>query len=326
MASAPRSVAAAPEEPPPPEEPPTPELELADDFSDYGRLRMTGPDSRRRGRLQPLPEHAWTVVTGVAVEIAVVMQATVAIGQEIACLERLPLPAQACPVAPVACFDYRYDCAGRTTVPSMVASMVAWTGVAVGDCDVALGARYLCVPGADEKVYRTLDVRNRSPHALLPGPVDVSLGDRFLLTTQLPAIPPQAACPRPLGLGVEEAIKVARQVHFKETSGGLLGGTTQLQHEIEIELRNQSAAAAACEVRERVPWADPDHEKDVKVEETDVEPAWQPIEEPLDGEAVVHGARTWRLTLPPGKRQVLRARFNIRIPSDRMLVGGNRRS
>lgn len=313
---------AAPEEPPPPGEPPVPELELGDELSDYGRLRMAGPDSDRRGRLQPLSERELTVVTGVAIEIEVVMQATLTIRDEIAYLDRLPLPAQALAVGPVACFDYRYDCAGRTTVPSTV----AWTGVAVGDCDVGLGARYLCVPGADEKVYRALDVHNRSSHALLPGPVDVSLGERFLLTTQLPAIPPQTACLRPLGLGVEEAIKVARQVHFKETSGGLLGGSTQLQHEIEIELRNQSSVAATCEVRERVPWADPDSEKDVKVEETDVEPAWNPIDEPLDGEAVVHGARAWRVTLPPGKHQILRARFTIRIPSDRMLVGGNRRS
>jgi hypothetical protein len=322
MTRASHAFPAAPEEPPPPEEPPVPELELGDDFSDYGRLRMAGPDSPRRGRLLPLSERELTVVTGVAVEIEVVMQATIAVRDEIAYLDRLPLPAQACPVGPIACFDYRYDCAGRATVPSTV----SWTGVAVGDCDVGLGPRYLCVPGVDEKVYRTLDVQNRSSHALLPGPVDVSLGDRFLLTTQLPAIPPQATCPRPLGLGVEEAIKVARQVHFKETSGGLLGGSTQLQHEIEIELRNQSPVAAACEVRERVPWANPDSEKDVKVEETFVEPAWQTIEEPLDGEAVVHGARVWRVTLPPGKHQVLHARFTIRIPSDRMLVGGNRRS
>ncbi len=322
MMPASRATVAEPEEPPPPEEPPVPELELGDDFSDYGRLRLAGPDSPRRGRLQPLSERELTVVTGVTVEVEVVMQATVAIQETVAYLDRLPLPAQVCPVGPVASFDYRYDCAGRATVPSTV----AWTGVAVGDCDVGLGARYLCVPGVDEKMYRALDVQNRSRHALLPGPVDVSLGDRFLLTTQLPAIPPEAACPRPLGLGVEEAIKVARQVHFKESTGGLLGGATQLQHEIEIELRNQSSVAATCEVRERVPWADPDHEKDVKVEETDVEPAWQAIEEPLDGEAVVHGARAWRLTLPPGKRQVLRARFIIRIPSDRMLVGGNRRS
>ena len=37
------------------------------------------------------------------------------------------------------------------------------------------------------------------------------------------------------------------------------------------------------------------------------------------------GARRWLLTVPPGEKQKVTAQFHIKIPSDQMLVGGNRR-
>jgi hypothetical protein len=41
---------------------------------------------------------------------------------------------------------------------------------------------------------------------------------------------------------------------------------------------------------------------------------------------VVRGARRWVVAVPPGQSRTLTAQYTIRIPSDRMLVGGNRRS
>jgi hypothetical protein len=259
---------------------------------------------------------------GVSVQIDVVAAVVARAHQQATQVAAQPLPGQACPVTSVEAFDYRYDCATRATV----LSTDRWTSVAVVACEVGLSAEYLCVPAVEAKAYRTLQVHNRSPHALLPGPVDVSMAGEFLMTTRLPAIPPKAKAAQRLGLGVEEAITIARRTHFKETAGGLLGGATLLPHEIEVEIRNRTSTPALIEVRERVPWVDPDHEKDVKVEESSVQPAWEDIETPLDGQAVVHGARRWRVTVPAGQSQVLAAHFTIRLPSDRMLVGGNRRS
>jgi uncharacterized protein (TIGR02231 family) len=187
-------------------------------------------------------------------------------------------------------------------------------------CEVGLTPAFACVPSVDPAVYRTLKLTNRGPHALLQGPCDVSLDDGFLLTTALPTVRPGGDVE--LGLGVEEAIKVARKTSFKETSGGLLGGSTVLPHELEIEIANRLGAAAALEVRERIPIS---FDTDVKIDEAQVKPPWSKDEAPREGQ-LVRGGRTWRVTVPPGETLTLSAQYTIKIPSDRMLVGGNRRT
>ena len=151
----------------------------------------------------------------------------------------------------------------------------------------------------------------------------MSAGDEFLLTTELPAIPPGGTAQR-LGLGVEESIKVARRTHYKEASGGLFGGAQLLVHDVEVELNNRLGAPALIEVRERVPVTQPG-DKDVKVEEGAARPPWEKVEGPLDGE-VSPGTRRWRVTVGAGERTTLTAEYTIRIPGDRMIAGGNRRA
>jgi hypothetical protein len=92
---------------------------------------------------------------------------------------------------------------------------------------------------------------------------------------------------------------------------------------VEIELNNRLSTPAPVEVRERLPLPAP-HEKDVKVEEVKIEPLWDAVEGPLDG-VVTHGLKRWRVVVPPGQRLRLTAQYAIRIPADKMLVGGNRR-
>jgi hypothetical protein len=40
----------------------------------------------------------------------------------------------------------------------------------------------------------------------------------------------------------------------------------------------------------------------------------------------VEGERAWKVTLQPGETQALNATWAVRIPSNKMLVGGNRRT
>lgn len=286
---------------------------------DYPMMRMVGPDGADgpRGRLVPITRI--DVGVHVAVEVSVILALVEQATQSTRLFEWMPLPRDHVPVAPIEEFDYRYDCSGPLDIPSNG----NWVTVPVMDCRVGLRPRYVCVPSVEAKVYRTLEIANDTVHALLPGPVDVSAGDQFLLTAMLPAVPPGAATKR-LGLGVEESIKVARKTTFKETSGGLLGGSTVLPHEIAIEIDNRLATPVDVEVRERIPVGAPD-EKDIKIEEQDVQPQWEAIDEPLDG-LLVHGTRRWRVTVPARASTKLVAQFAIRIPADRMLVGGNRRT
>ncbi len=285
---------------------------------DYDRLCIVGPDQPgARGRLVPMP--AFGIAVGVHVQVDVILALVEQAQRRAASLRSLPLPPDHVAVAPVDEFDYRYDCAPLLDVPSTG----TWVTVTVMDCSVGLRPRHVCVPSVEAKVYRTLEIANDTLHALLPGPVDVSAGEQFLLTTSLPAVPPGARTKR-LGLGVEEAIKVARKTTFKETSGGLLGGSTVLPHEVSIEIDNRLGVPVDLEVRERVPVVSAD-EKDIKIEEQDVHPPWEVVDEPLD-DVLVHGSRRWRITVPPRQSTKLVAEYSIRIPADKMLVGGNRRT
>lgn len=305
-----------PAPPPPPAGPTASQL-------DYSTLYLAGLEQGpQRGRLQPMGDWGAVMSFGVSVQLEVVVAAFSAAQTRARSLTDLPVPANCVPVSGVDEFDYRYDCQARAEV----ASTGQWVSVAVSACDVGLSPEYVCVPAVEPKVYRTLQVRNRSPHALLPGPVDVSLGDEFLLTSRLPAMPPHAEVGHRLGLGVEEAIKVARKTGYKESSGGFLGGSTVLPHELEIEINNRLSTPALIEVRERIPTVAPEDEKDLRVEEQQVQPAWEKIEGLIDGVDLVRGARRWRVSVGAAQSLKLSAQFTIRMPSDRMLVGGNRRA
>lgn len=298
--------------------PPAIDWTIAAAHLDYGCLVMGAATAPGRGRLAPAEAWATAFAVGVSVQVDVVVAAISRATRQADAVRALPPPRGLGPSRDDGHFDYRYDCAHPVDVPSSG----RWVTVPVADCEVQLTPEYVCVPSVEPKVYRTLLVTNRGPQALPPGPVDVLRDGQFLLTTTLPAVPPGGAATHRLGLGVEEAIKVARHTSFKEATGGLLSATT-LTHGVSIEVNNRLASAVGLEVRERVPTPGPD-EKDVKVEETAVKPAWEVVDGPVDGE-VVKGARRWRLTVPPGGQATLSAQYVIRIPAASMLVGGNRR-
>jgi hypothetical protein len=290
-----------------------------DSLLDYDRLSMSRAEDSKapRGQLQPASTWDFVFVSDVSVQVNVVTAVLVRAQQAATQVEHLSIPAHAAPVRETAAaFDYCYACEAKVDVPSSG----KWSLVPVMAARVDLKPGYTCVPAVEPKVYRILEISNRSAHALLQGPVDVSVGDEFLMTTQFPTIAPKGEEAR-LGLGVEEALKVARKTQFKETTGGLLGGSTVLPHEIEIEVNNRMPYPASIEIRERVPVSE---DTDVKIEETAVKPAWEKDEKLRDG-VQTDGARRWRLNVGPGEKTTVLAQFSIKIPSDKMLVGGNRR-
>ncbi|WP_224250088.1 DUF4139 domain-containing protein [Hyalangium gracile] len=307
----------------PPMEPEPPAgLEPEGSLLDYDSLRLA-PASQRglRGKLQPAPTaFAQELFALTAVHIQVDIVSLLAVRQQsMNDVYHLPTPTWA--VAPRVSspfFDYRYDVETRMDLPSDG----AWHTVSVFSAPVGLVAEYLCVPSMEPQVFRTVKVENRTPHALLAGPVDVTLGDEFLMTSPLPTLAPGAT--QRLGLGVEESIKVSRNTRFDEASGGVFGGSAVLTHRVSVEVANRLGRPATVEIRERVPVV-PKDEKDIKVEEAEVRPPWR-APEPLPGDTPVDGERAWRVTVQAGEKQSLDATWVVRIPSSKMLRGGNRRT
>ncbi|HEX5754682.1 MAG TPA: DUF4139 domain-containing protein [Archangium sp.] len=298
-------------------------LEPAVDLLDYGSLELEGVDQPgQRGRLQPLSEDkSRELLMLLGVHVRVDVFALVArYEQTAASVQYTPLPAWSVPPRQsTPHFDYRFDVETRVDVPSDG----VWHTVPVFSAPVGLSAEYICVPSMEPRAFRTVKVENRTPHALLAGPVDITLGDEFLMTSPLPTLAPGAT--QRLGLGVEESIKVSRNTRFDEASGGVFGGANVLTHHVCVELANRTAQRVTVEVLERVPAVPSAAEKDIKVDEAEVKPAWSK-RALLPGETPVEGERAWKVTLQPGEAQTLNATWAVRIPSSKMLVGGNRRT
>ncbi|MFI8501553.1 DUF4139 domain-containing protein [Streptomyces sp. NPDC085524] len=269
---------------------------------DYAALVLCGPEEpgARRGRLFPGP-----AADPGADECRRRAEAVAS----------LPLPGQAVrPRESAGSFDHRFDAAARADIPSDG----TWHTVTVGEIPVGLRTEYLCVPSVEETVYATLVLSNATEQALLAGPVEVVVDGDFLLTAALPTLAPGGV--RRVGLGPAEGIRVTRRTNLNESTSGLRGNTTVLDHRVHVELANRLAGPVTVEVRERVPVTS---EPDVRIEER---ADWT---KPGEGEGPEHharGTRIWRLDLPAGATAALDGGYEIRIPTGKALVGGNRRS
>ncbi|MEV4331349.1 DUF4139 domain-containing protein [Streptomyces sp. NPDC049597] len=289
---------AGPPPPPPAVGPPRPDgAEL-----DYAGLVLCGPEEEggRRGRLFP-----GSPIDPVATEYRRRAESVAA----------LPLPEHAVrPRESAGSFDHRFDAAARVDIPSDG----TWHTVTVGEIPVGLRTEYLCVPSVEQTAYATSVLSNATDQALLAGPVEVTVDDDFLLTAALPTLAPGEV--RRVGLGPAEGIRVTRRTNLYESTAGLRNNTTVLDHRVHVELANRLARPVTVEVRERVPvTSDPD----VRIEER---ADWTAPEEGTGPERHAPGTRVWRLELPAGATAALDGGYEIRIPTGKALVGGNRRS
>ncbi|MET7656985.1 DUF4139 domain-containing protein [Streptomyces sp. NPDC005486] len=228
----------------------------------------------------------------------------------------LPLPGHAVrPRESAGSFDHRFDAVARADIPSDG----AWHTVTVGEIPVGLHTEYLCVPSVEQTVYATLVLSNSTDQALLAGPVEVTVGDDFLLTTALPTLAPGGVCR--VGLGPAEGVRVTRRTNLHESTAGLRNSTTVLDHRIHVELANLLAGPVTVEVRERVPVTS---DADIRIDER---ADWTaPSQDGAGPEHHAPGTRIWRVDLPAGATTALDGGYEIRIASAKSLAGGNRRS
>ncbi|MEU2157691.1 DUF4139 domain-containing protein [Streptomyces sp. NPDC019396] len=303
FAAAPPMAPAAPggPVPPPPPEPVTGPPRPSGTELDYAALVLSGPDEQRSRRGRLFPAAAEDLVAAEYRRRA----------EEVA---TLPLPG--CAVRPresAGSFDHRFDATARADIPSDG----TWHTVTLVEIPVGLSTEYVCVPSVETTVYATLVLSNATDRALLAGPVEVTVDDEFVLTAALPTLAPGGV--RRVGLGPAESVRVTRRTELHESTSGLRGSTTVLDHRVHVQLANRLGRPVTVEVRERVPVTS---EPDVRIEER---ADWSA---PNGGEGPEHtpGTRLWRVDLPAGGTAALDGGYVIRIPAGKALAGGNRRS
>ncbi len=278
---------------------PTPRL-------DYGNLRMGAPGTPERGLLVPAKQ-----------KLDVELATRVATG--IARLEQLPLPP-----GHVGEWAHNYDYAFASDGKVDIESDHAWHSIALTARAGSAKVRHVAVPREQADVFRVAEITNPFDGPLLPGPIDVYDRGQFLLTSDVEYTPPGGSVD--IGLGVDPAVKIARNVEFHEEATGMLRGALRLVHAIAIDVENLAPRPIELEVRERVP-VTREGDDDVEVSLGKVDPPWQRYTPDTDGprEARLRGGYRWQLTIPASTKKLLRAAYEVKIAAKHELVGGNRR-
>ncbi len=214
-------------------------------------------------------------------------------------------------------FDFAYEADGVVDV----AGDGGFHSVALGDRDGPATVKYVAVPREELSVYRTAVIQNPLSSPLLPGPAEVYVGGDYVLTTALPTVPARGELK--LGLGVEQAIKIARNARFNEVrTGEGVVAMLELVHDVDIDIVNHLSRTIDIEVRERVPV--PTQGAEVQVDERSVTPSWETYTQE-ERDAVVVGGRRWQLQVDAGATAKLNAKYVLKLFSNSEVAGGNRR-
>ena len=301
----------------PPAEPALePELLAGRELLDYGRLRMPASDDWQRGGLRRIDLRAayQQRARGLDLEFAF-EQLEAALGSASA-FDHAEAPARHRFGVGEAGFDYAYVADAAIDL----ASDGNYHALAIRADAVEAKPRYVAVPRETQDVFRIVALRNPLDAPLLAGPADVYVAGRFALSSELETTPIGGRIE--LGLGVEQAIKIARNVTYEEESAGLLKRQQTLQHTLEIEVANNLARAAEVEIRERLSIVREDQASDIQLAPREVSPAWTDYEQKS---APIEGGKLWTIEVPAGETRKLRATWVITIPAQHELIGGNQR-
>ncbi|NVB37462.1 mucoidy inhibitor MuiA family protein [Pseudenhygromyxa sp. WMMC2535] len=293
-----------------------PALVVGRELLDYGRLRLPPADEPKRGSLQRVQTRALYEQAGASgVELGAAFDLIDAAVRRARGLDGSTPPSRHHWPTSEAGFDYAF----AANDPIDLDNDVSFRTLTIDARGAACEAHYIAIPRETQDVFRVVGLQNPLAAPLLPGPVDVYIDGRFTLTTDLELVPADGRIE--LGLGVEQAIKIARNVRFNEDSSGMFKRSLQLRHELEVEVANHLPEAATIEVRERLPHV-PESTTDVELVLESVSPSWRDYDQ--DDPPLTSG-RHWTVEVPAGAQRKLSAAWTITLPKDHELVGGNRR-
>ncbi|MBK8207496.1 MAG: DUF4139 domain-containing protein [Planctomycetes bacterium] len=180
--------------------------------------------------------------------------------------------------------------------------------------------RMRCVPLADERVFREVELENPLEAPLLPGPVDVFMDGALLITAQVGSVD-RGGTVR-FGLGEEQRVTVARNMRASEETKGLLGGKASVAHVVTLEVASSLPAEIELELIERVPVA---AGKDIHIEVNSSTPKAE-LYKQEERDYPVKGGYRWLLKLPAGGKQEVKLQYTLAFDKDYEVEGGNRRA
>ena len=277
---------------------PEPELEPANAWLDFDRLEMPGPDAHARGRLRKRAGHGHALDTSMHDAL---FEA-----------DRLGVHD---PYETRGTYDHRFDTEGVVDIPSDGKLHRIEVTSAAGVAKLW----WRTVPREREEVFRMARVLNPLEAPLLKGPLDVFVEGSFLLATQLDHVDRGGNII--VGLGVDDRIKVARNVRVDEENIGLLGGKTAVGHTVTIDVSSNLPFSSTVEVIDRVPVTYQDH---LEIEDIETSPQAKVYSQKREGQPI-KGGRRWKVKLGQGEETSLELKFKLVFSAKEEIVGGNRR-
>jgi len=180
------------------------------------------------------------------------------------------------------------------------------TTVAWFELDATLD--HLTVPVLAPEAYLRATVTNTSSLLLLPGPARVFHDTQFVGETSLETV--AAGEEFELQLGVDDQIRVERDLRRRSTSKAVIGGTRTIDVAYEITVENHRPNKTRVSVHDHIP-VSADGDIKVRLRETSPNPAEQND----------LGELTWELSLEGGQTATIRYRFTVEHPAQVTIAG-----
>lgn len=180
------------------------------------------------------------------------------------------------------------------------------TAIARFELDATLD--HLAVPVLAPEAYLRATVTNSSKLLLLPGQARVFHDGQFVGETQLETV--AAGEEFELQLGVDDQIRVQRELRRRSTSKAVIGGSRTIDIGYEITVENHRGSQAKVSVHDHIPLSS-DGEIKVRLREASPSPSEQSD----------LGELTWNLRLDSGQQATIKHRFTIEHPAQATLTG-----
>ncbi|MEV6875040.1 DUF4139 domain-containing protein [Amycolatopsis sp. NPDC051128] len=196
----------------------------------------------------------------------------------------------------------------RPSRPVAVPSGAQGHRTTLAQLDLTASLGYVTAPVLAEEAYLRATVVNTSDHALRPGRASVFHDAEFVGTTTLEAWAPGEELE--LALGVDDRIRVERELVRRTASKATLSGQKRREAEYKISVGNHGSRPATVTVLDQAPVS-----RDDTITVKDVKTSPDPVETSALGEF------TWRLTLAPGETGLVTLSYRVDVAKGVDLTG-----
>ncbi|MFB0537741.1 MAG: mucoidy inhibitor MuiA family protein [Anaerolineae bacterium] len=176
---------------------------------------------------------------------------------------------------------------------------------------------YVAVPKLVSQAYRRATVTNDTDYVFLPGPANIFYGGEYVGTTTLativPGQEPGAVAPGQefrVFLGVDERIKVSRELVASEVDKKFIGDKRRLHYAYRIKVQNLRDGRERIIVSDQIPVA---RHEEIKIR--------LDMAEPKPTKQTELGILEWELDLEPGEERAIRFDFNVEHPRSLTVIG-----